>query len=116
MVSAATVQALLLGSGGFLGTCMAGVGAFRLFSAATHGVLRVPASLEKGAEFMERAVHAVETQNAVTEQVMELKALLMATREEIMKMGNEREQIGRELRLMSRKIEGFSCYAQDELK
>jgi hypothetical protein len=58
----------------------------------------------------------VETQNAVSEQVMELKALLMATREEIMKMGNEREQIGRELRLMSRKIEGFSCYAQDELK
>jgi hypothetical protein len=40
----------------------------------------------------------------------------MATREEIMKMSNEREQIGRELRLMSRKIEGFSCYAQDELK
>ena len=116
MISAATVQALLLGSGGFLGTCMAGVGAFRLFSAATHGILRVPASLEKGAEFMERAVHAVETQNAVTEQVMELKALLITTREEIMKMSNEREQIGRELRLMSRKIEGFSCYAQDELK
>ena len=53
MVSAATVQALLLGSGGFLGTCMAGVGAFRLFSAATHGILRVPASLEKGAELGE---------------------------------------------------------------
>jgi hypothetical protein len=114
MVSASTVQALLLGSGGFIGTSMAGVGAFRLFSAATRGLLRVPVSLEKGAECMERAVHAVETQNAVTEQVMELKALLMTTREEILKIGNEREQIGRELRLMSRKIEGFSCYAQDE--
>src|SRR5690242_8462772 len=114
MVSASTIQALLLGSGGFIGTCMAGVGAFKLFSAATHGVMRVPASLEKGAEFMERAVQAVETQNAVSEQVMELKALLMTTREEILKMGNEREQIGRELRLMSRKIEGFSCYAQEE--
>ena len=116
MISASTVQALLLGSGGFIGTSMAGVGAFRLFTAATRGLLRVPVSLEKGAEFMERAVQAVETQNAVTEQVMELKALLMTTREEILKMGNEREQIGRELRLMSRKIEGFSCYAQDELK
>jgi hypothetical protein len=93
---------------------MAGVGALRLFSAATHGVLRVPVSLEKGAECMERAVQAVESQNCLSEQVMELKALLMTTREEIMKMSNEREQIGRELRLMSRKIEGFSCYAQDE--
>jgi hypothetical protein len=38
----------------------------------------------------------------------------MTTREEILKIGSEREQIGRELRLMSRKIEGFSCYAQEE--
>jgi hypothetical protein len=116
MISATEVQALLLGAGGFLGTSMAGVGAFRLFSAATRGVLRVPASLEKGAECLDRVVLAVETQNAVSDQVMELKGLLMTTREEIMKIGNEREQIGRELRLMSRKIEGFSCYAQDELK
>jgi hypothetical protein len=116
MVSASEIQALLLGSGGFLGTCMAGVGAYRLFSAATRGVLRVPASLEKGAESLQRVVQAVESSNAVSDQVMELKGLLMATREEILKIGNEREQIGRELRLMSRKIEGFSCYAQDELK
>ena len=114
MISAATVQALLLGSGGFLGTCMAGVGAYRLFSAATRGALRVPISLEKGAECLERVVQAVETHNAVSDQVMELKGLLMTTREEIIKMGNERELIGRELRLMSRKIEGFSCYAQEE--
>jgi hypothetical protein len=116
MISANEVQALLLGSGGFLGTCMAGVGAYRLFSAATRGVLRVPTSLEKGAQSLERVVQAVETQNAVSQQVMELKTLLMTTREEILKMGSEREQIGRELRLMSRKIEGFSCYAADELK
>jgi hypothetical protein len=116
MISAATVQAVLLGSGGFLGTCMAGVGAFRLFAAATRGVLRVPLSMEKGADCLERVVRAVETQNAVTDQVVELKGLLMTTREEILKMGSEREQFGRELRLMSRKIEGFSCYAQDELK
>ena len=116
MISASEIQALLLGSGGFIGTCMAGVGAYRLFSAATRGVLRVPASLERGAESLERVVRAVETQNVVSEQVMELKSLLMTTREDIMKMGSERELIGRELRLMSRKIEGFSCYAADELK
>jgi hypothetical protein len=79
-------------------------------------MMRVPISMEKGAECLERVVRAVETQNLVSQQVMELKALLMATREEILKIGTEREQIGRELRLMSRKIEGFSCYAQDELK
>ncbi len=95
---------------------MAGVGAYKLFSATTRGMMRVPISMEKGAECLERVVRAVETQNLVSEQVMELKGLLMTTREEILKIGAEREQIGRELRLMSRKIEGFSCYAQDELK
>ena len=114
MISAAEIQALLLGSGGFVGTCMAGVGAYRLFAATTRGMLRVPVSLEKGAVSLDRMVHAIETQNAVTDQVMELKGLLMATREEILKICNEREQIGRELRLMSRKIEGFCCYAQEE--
>src|SRR5690242_4157605 len=113
MITAATIQAILLGSGGFLGTSMAGVGAYRLFSTATRGALRVPNSLEKGVECMERAVRAIEAQNVVSEQVMELKALLMSTREEIIKMSNEREQIGRELRLMSRKIEGFTAYAND---
>jgi len=38
MISAAQLQALLLGSGGFIGTCMAGIGAYRLFAAATRGV------------------------------------------------------------------------------
>jgi hypothetical protein len=114
MFSATEIQALLLGSGGFIGTCMAGIGAYRLFSAATRGVMRVPASIDKGADALERMVRAVETQNAVTDQVMELKGLLMTTREEILKIGGEREQIGRELRLMSRKIESISCYAQEE--
>lgn len=114
MVPAREIQDLLLGAGGFLGTCMAGVGAYRLFSAATRGVMRVPVSMEKGAECLERVVRAVETHNAISSQVSELKALLMTTREDIAKIGSEREQIGRELRLMSRKIEGFSCYAQDE--
>jgi hypothetical protein len=38
----------------------------------------------------------------------------MATREEIQKIANEREQIGRELRLMSRKIEHVSSYGEEE--
>ena len=114
MISASELQALLLGSGGFIGTTMAGIGAYRLFAGATRGVLRVPASLETTAESLERVAQAVETQNLVSEQVMELKGLLMATREEIIKIGNDRELVGRELRLMSRKIEAFCCYAQEE--
>ena len=47
MISANEIQALLLGSGGFIGTCMAGVGAYRLFSAATRGVMRVPSAWKK---------------------------------------------------------------------
>lgn len=113
MISASEIEAILLGSGGFLGTCMAGVGAFRLFSAATHGVMRVPVCLEKGAESLQRVMVAIETQNAVSDQVMEMKVLLMATREEILKMASEREEFGRELRLMSRKIEAFRSFAQD---
>ena|SRR5579862_628612 len=115
MISLSAVQAILLGSGGFVATSMAGVGAARLFSAVTRGALRIPNSLEKGAECLERLVQAIETQNAVSDQVMELKGLLMITREDILKMSNERELIGRELRLMSRKIDGFS-YVQDDMK
>jgi hypothetical protein len=92
-----------------LGTTMAGVGAFRLFSSATRHVMRVPETLEKGTEFLERAVHAVETQNALTDQVLELKALVMSAREEIQRVVTEREHIGRELRLMSRKIDAINC-------
>jgi hypothetical protein len=114
MVSANEIQALLIGAGGFLGTSMAGVGAYRLFATATRGLMRIPTSLEKTADSLERVVRAVETQNLVSNQVMELKGLLMVTREEITKIGAEREQIGRELRLMSRKIENFSCYATEE--
>ena len=114
MISAATIQAVLLGSGGLLGSTMAGVGAFRLLSAFPRGLMRIPASLEKGAELLERAVAAVETQNALTEQVLELKALVMSAREDIQRMSSEREHVGRELRLMSRKIDGISCYAQVE--
>jgi hypothetical protein len=114
MIAANEIQELLLGAGGFLGTCMAGVGAYRLFSAAARGAMRIPACLEKSVEYLERVAVAEESQNAVSDQVMELKGLLMTTREDILKIGAEREQIGRELRLMSRKIEGIGCYAQEE--
>jgi len=103
---------LLSGAGVMLGTGMAGVGAYRLFAAAGRGMMRVPTSLERGAESLERVARAVETQNLVSNQVTELKALLMATREEIVKVAGEREQVGRELRLMSRKIESMACYQE----
>ena len=114
MTSARDIQELLLGAGGFLGTCMAGVGAYRLFSGAARGAMRMPTSMEKTAEYLGRVAQAVESQNVVSEQVMELKALLMTTREDILKIAAEREQIGRELRLMSRKIEACGSYVEEE--
>ncbi len=114
MIAATEIQAVLMGAGGFLGASMAGVGAYRLFSGATRELTRIPGSLEKSAESLERMAQAVEMQNMVSDQVMELKGLMMATREEVAKIAAERELIGRELRLMSRKIEHVLSCAQDE--
>jgi exonuclease VII small subunit len=114
MISAAQIQAILLGAGGFVGTSMAGIGAFRFFSRASRGILTIPASLERGAEALERSVKAAELHNALSSTVMELKGMLSATREDIQKVILERQEIGRELRIISRKVEAFSCYAQDQ--
>ncbi len=113
MISASEIQAVLMGAGGFLGASMAGVGAYRLFSGASRELIRIPGSLEKSAESLERVAGAIETQNMVSDQVMELKGLMLAMREEVAKIAAEREQIGRELRLMSRKIEHVLSYAQE---
>jgi hypothetical protein len=114
MISAAEIQAMLLGAGGFVGTSMAGIGAYRFFSRASNGVLTIPSSLQRGAEALERSVKVAETHNALSTTVTELKGMLTATREDIQKVMLERQEIGRELRIMSRKIEGFSCYAEDQ--
>jgi exonuclease VII small subunit len=114
LVSATEIQALLLGAGGFVGTSMAGIGAYRLCAVASRGIMRIPTSLERGADALERSVRALEMQNAVSAQVVELKGLMTATRDDIQKIMLERQEIGRELRIMSRKIEGFSCHAQDQ--
>lgn len=114
MISATEIQALLMGAGGFLGASMAGVGAYRLFSGASRELAQIPGSLQSGAASLERVAEAVETQNLVSDQVMELKGLMMATREEVAKIAAEREQIGRELRLMSRKIDHAVSYAEEE--
>jgi hypothetical protein len=114
MISASEIQAWMLGAGGFLGTSMAGVGAYRLFSGAARHVAQIPVSLERGADALERSAQASEMHNAVGAMVVELKAMLTATREDIQKITVERQEIGRELRIMSRKIEGFCCHAEDE--
>jgi hypothetical protein len=114
MVNAPEIQALLLGAGGFVGTSVAGLGAYRFFAGASRGIMRIPASLERGADALERSVKAAEMHNAVGAMVVELKGLMTATRDDIQKVMLERQEIGRELRIMSRKIGGFSCYAEDE--
>jgi hypothetical protein len=114
MINAPEIQALLLGAGGFVGTSVAGLGAYRFFAGASRGVMRIPVSLERGAVALERSVKAAEMNNAVATMVLELKGLIGATRDDIQKIMLERQEIGRELRIMSRKIEGFTCHAQEE--
>jgi len=114
MITAPEIQAILLGAGGFVGTSVAGLGAYRFFAGASRGIMKIPACLERGADALERSVRAAEAQNAMSGMVVDLKGMLAATREDIQKIMIERQEIGRELRIMSRKIEGFDCYAQDQ--
>jgi hypothetical protein len=113
MFTAAELQALLIGGGSAVGVSMAGIGAYKFFSAGAHQIRRIPASLERGAEAMERGVKAIENQSAILTQVLELKDLTIKMLGQIAEVRNEREEIGRELRIMSRRIE--STYG-DEAK
>lgn len=114
MISASGVQAILLGAGGFFGSTMAGVGVFRLFNAGAEQIKRIPSSLERQAEAAERTALAIEDQSVVLSQVLELKGLLMTTNAEIKTIRGEREEIGRELRIMRRRIEGINYPAYEQ--
>lgn len=74
MIDANAIQAVLLGSGGFIGTAMAGVGAFRLFNSGARIIERVPTALERSAEAQER-------QAVVAEQNAELAKMLYDLRD-----------------------------------
>ena len=112
--SAVELKELLVGAGAFMVSTMSGIGIYRFFSSGARQITRIPHSLERSAEANERMVRAVEAQSSILTQVLEVKDLQLKMLTEIQQVREERQEIGRELRIMSRKIEGFACHASEE--
>jgi uncharacterized NAD-dependent epimerase/dehydratase family protein len=114
MVDSAAIRDLLLGSGGFIATSMTGIGAYRFFASGAKKIAQIPMALTSGAEELSKLRVAVENDNSMKALVIEQGAVLKDIREDIGKMMGERQEIGRELRIISRKVEGLSIYGQDQ--
>ena len=113
MINAADIQAFLLGGGGALGMSMAGIGVYRLCSSAARRFGEVPQALTIGAAELGRMRVAVERDQSMAHRVVEQGGILKVIQEDIAKIRSEREEIGRELRLMSRRLENVN-YAPTE--
>jgi hypothetical protein len=107
MIDASAVQSLLMGSGTFIGTTMTGIGAYRLLNNASKKITRMPDTLEAGVRELSRTAAAIEQQSALLTQVVEIKGVIDAMRQDVSKVLGERTEISRELRIMARKIESF---------
>lgn len=106
------VQGYLLGAGVCAGVAAAGLGAYRLFLRASRSVLVIPSHLERCASALERSVLAMEEHNSLGNMVLEIRKLLVATRDDINRDTAEHENFRRELRILSRRMEGERIYVQ----
>jgi hypothetical protein len=114
MIDPAMVQAVLLGSGGFICTTMAGVGAFRLCNSGAKRIAQIPVALASGAEELARLRQAVERDQSMVCLVTEQAGVLKAIRDDIAIVKSEQEQFHRELRIISRKTEGLGYEHSDD--
>ena len=115
MIDAAAVRDLLMGGGAFIGCAMTGVGAYRLCAQVGRKITAIPATLERGVEALqalstvqEAFVRTLQDQTAVLNQVIETKDLVIKSLGQISEVRDGREEISRELRLMSRRFETYS--------
>jgi hypothetical protein len=113
MISANEIQAVLLGAGGFIGTSMAGIGAYRFFMSGAHKIAQIPVTLDRGAQELEKLRIAVENDTTLNNLVVEQGGILKDIRESIELIKQERQEISRELRIMARRVEGV-CYTVPE--
>jgi len=114
MFNANDVQAVLLGAGGFLGTTMAGIGFMRLCNSTAKRIGQIPIALTNGAEELGRMRMELSSLRAAVESdqtevllIRQMSGTLKSIQEDITLMKEEREQFGREFRLIARKIEGL---------
>ena len=108
MITAAGVQQILLGAGGFLGTTMAGVGFFRLCNSTAKRIGQIPVALSTAGDELSKLREAIESDQTMKKMVIEQGVILADIREKVQQIQNNREEVSRELRSMSRKIEGVT--------
>lgn len=114
---------LLLQGAASISVVMAGAGLFRLMSSGSESIKRIPEALERSAvaheasaKTHERAAVALEGQNVALTQVADLRQMFLKTSQDIEQLVAGREEIGRALRIMSRKIEALGPDDQEETK
>lgn len=113
-ITGAEIQGTLVGLGALLASGMTGVAASRLLNAWARTPGRIAGSLERGAEELGKLRTALESNNAVQAMVASQGETLKAVLEKVVLIGEQREEIGRELRIMSRKIEVLGYGAKEE--
>jgi hypothetical protein len=112
MTLAMGIQGILLEAGVFVGACAAGLGACGFFMKAAHSVRMLPGQIERCACAMEHSVVAMEKHNSLGTLVLELRNLVVATRDDLNRERAEHDMFRREIRILSRRMEGQQLYAQ----
>ena len=115
MFSAADIQAVLLGTGGGLGTMMAGIGVLRLCNSGAKRIAEIPQALNTAAnelpmlrgELVELRKVVAADQSMIAMQV-EQSGVLKAIRDDNAAMKEQFDLLHRELRILARKSEGLS--------
>jgi len=112
MTSVVEIQCILLGAGVFTGMAAAGMSAGRLFMRAARSVLVLPGQMERCAVALEQCVSAMEAQNALDKSVVELRELLVATRDELNRDKADHDHVRREIRILTRRMAGEHIHGQ----
>jgi hypothetical protein len=106
------LRSFLIEAGIFVGTFSAGLGAYRFFIRAMRNLVSLPGQMERCACALEHSIGVMEKHNAMGTMMGELTNLVVATRDDLNRAKSEQEHFRREIRILARRIEGYSIYAQ----
>jgi hypothetical protein len=105
MITAAEIQAVLLGGGGAISMILAGIGILRLCNSGATYIGRIPVALTTGAEELAKLRLAVERDQSMVNLVTQQAGVLQCMREDQAKTLGEIELLHREMRIFARKVE-----------
>jgi hypothetical protein len=112
MTLALGLRSFLIEAGIFVGTIASGIGAYRFFIRAMRNLVSLPDQMERCACALEDSIGIMEKHNTLGTMVGELTNLVVATRDDLNRAKSEQEHFRREIRILARRIEGYSIYAQ----